>query len=96
MELKICHLYPDVMNLYGDSGNILCLQQRLRWRGIDSTVSRVMIGDSLSLSDFDLLFIGGGQDFEQEVLPTQDFYVNSQGQIVFFFQPALMTEPSPG
>lgn len=68
MELKICHLYPDVLNLYGDSGNIICLQQRLKWRGIDSSVSRVLIGSPLSLSDCDLLFIGGGQDFEQEVL----------------------------
>ncbi len=68
MELKICHLYPDVLNLYGDGGNIICLQQRLKWRGIDSCVSRVVIGDTLRLSDFDLLFIGGGQDFEQEVL----------------------------
>ena len=34
MELKICHLYPDVLNLYGDRGNILCLQKRLEWRGI--------------------------------------------------------------
>ena len=68
MELKICHLYPDVLNLYGDGGNIICMQQRLHWRGIRSEVSRVMIGDSLSLADYDLLFVGGGQDFEQEVL----------------------------
>ena len=68
MKLRICHLYPDVLNLYGDGGNIICMQQRLKWRGIDSEVTRVMIGDVLHLSDFDLLFIGGGQDFEQEVL----------------------------
>ena len=68
MKLRICHLYPDVLNLYGDGGNIICMQQRLKWRGIDSDVTRVMIGDSLKLSDYDLLFIGGGQDFEQEVL----------------------------
>jgi len=68
MELKICHLYPDVLNLYGDGGNIICMQQRLKWRGIDSDVTRVMIGDRLKLSEYDLLFIGGGQDFEQEVL----------------------------
>ena len=68
MELKICHLYPDVLNLYGDGGNIICMQQRLKWRGIDSKVCRVLIGDSLQLADFDLLFVGGGQDFEQEVL----------------------------
>ena len=68
MELKICHLYPDVLNLYGDGGNIICMQQRLSWRGIESRVSRIMIGDPLMLSEYDLLFIGGGQDFEQEVL----------------------------
>ena len=68
MEFKICHLYPDILNLYGDNGNIICLQQRLRWRGISSEVSRVMIGDRLYLKDCDLLFIGGGQDFEQELL----------------------------
>ncbi|MER2235385.1 MAG: glutamine amidotransferase [Candidatus Limivicinus sp.] len=68
MELKICHLYPDVLNLYGDTGNILCMRRRLAWRGIDSSVNRVRVGESLDLSDCDLLLIGGGQDFEQEVL----------------------------
>ncbi len=68
MELKICHMYPDVLNLYGDRGNVKCLQQRLRWRGIDSTVERLPIGAQARLGDFDLVFIGGGQDFEQQVL----------------------------
>ena len=68
MELKICHMYPDVLNLYGDRGNVKCLQQRLRWRGIDSTVERLPIGTQARLGDFDLVFIGGGQDFEQQVL----------------------------
>ncbi len=68
MELNICHLYPDVLNLYGDGGNILCLQKRLAWRGIDVSVARLPIGSPTSLSGFDLVFIGGGQDFEQQVL----------------------------
>jgi CobQ-like glutamine amidotransferase family enzyme len=68
MELKICHLYPDVLNLYGDRGNILCMQKRLAWRGIACTVTELPIGESASLSDFDLFFIGGGQDFEQGLL----------------------------
>ena len=68
MELNICYLYPDVLNLYGDGGNIICLQRRLQWRGIKSNVTRAGIGDKVSLADFDLMFIGGGQDFEQEVL----------------------------
>ena len=68
MELKICHLYPDVLNLYGDRGNIICLQKRLLWRGIESSVTELPVGASSAFSGFDLFFIGGGQDFEQEVL----------------------------
>ena len=68
MELNICHLYPDILNLYGDRGNILCMRKRLAWRGIDVNVDEVSIGQKLEASKYDLLFIGGGQDFEQEVL----------------------------
>lgn len=68
MELKICHMYPDVLNLYGDRGNVICMTQRLKWRGIGASVTKLPIGDSLPLSGFDLVFIGGGQDFEQQVL----------------------------
>ena len=68
MELKICHLYPDILNLYGDRGNILCMEKRLRWRGIDVATEGVSIGDTLDASKYDLIFVGGGQDFEQEVL----------------------------
>ena len=68
MELNICHLYPDVLNLYGDGGNIRCLTQRLAWRGIEAKVAKMPIGDKTSLTGFDLVFIGGGQDFEQQVL----------------------------
>lgn len=68
MELKICHLYPDVLNLYGDGGNIRCMQQRLLWRGIGAEVERLTIGSKTSLAGFDVVFIGGGQDFEQQVL----------------------------
>ena len=68
MELKICHLYPDVLNLYGDTGNIICMKNRLMWRGIDVSVTNLPIGETQSLAEFDLFFLGGGQDFEQEVL----------------------------
>ena len=68
MELKIAHLYPDVLNLYGDGGNIMCLQKRLVWRGLGASVARLPLGSRESLSGFDLVFIGGGQDFEQQVL----------------------------
>ena len=68
MELKICHMYPDVLNLYGDRGDIYTMCKRLSWRGIKSEVTRLPIGESASLASFDLIFIGGGQDFEQQVL----------------------------
>lgn len=68
MELKICHLYPDVLNLYGDRGNILCMRRRLSWRGIDCSVTELPLGVQDDLTGYDLFFIGGGQDFEQTVL----------------------------
>lgn len=67
-ELKICHLYPDILNLYGDRGNIICMQKRMEWRGIKTEVTGISVGDALKIDDYDLFFIGGGQDFEQGVL----------------------------
>ena len=68
MELKICHMYPDVLNLYGDRGDVLCMTRRLGWRGLGCSVTKLPIGETARLADFDLVFIGGGQDFEQQVL----------------------------
>ena len=68
MQLKICHMYPDVLNLYGDRGNVLCMTRRLAWRGIYASVTKLPIGRRESLAGFDIVFIGGGQDFEQQVL----------------------------
>ena len=68
MELKICHLYRDVMNLSGDRGNVTCMVKRLNWRGIDVFTSGVGVGQSLSASAFDLFFIGNGQPFTQPLL----------------------------
>lgn len=68
MELNICHLYPDVLNLYGDRGNIIAMQRRLQARGIAVSVHTCSIGEKLDASAHDLFFIGGGQDFEQEIL----------------------------
>ena len=65
MELKICHLYPDVLNLYGDVGNIICMKKRLQWRGIDVSVTDVKMGQELDGEAFDLIFIGSGREDEQ-------------------------------
>ena len=80
MELRICHMYPDVLNLYGDGGNIISLSQRLRWRGIGAEVTKLPIGSRAKLADFDLVFIGGGQDFEQQVL-LEDLHRGKDGEI---------------
>ena len=68
MELHIVHIYPDLLNLYGDRGNVLCLMRRMEWRGMEARVTPIAAGGDQSLSGADLIFIGGGQDFEQEVL----------------------------
>ncbi|HBP37757.1 MAG TPA: glutamine amidotransferase [Clostridiales bacterium] len=68
LQLRICHLYPDLLNLYGDRGNILALQRRCAWRGIESRVAAVSLGQPFIASDYDLVFLGGGQDYEQNLL----------------------------
>jgi len=68
MELKICHLYPDALNLYGDGGNVTCLRRRLEWRGIQVSVDGCGIGQELKASQYDLFVIGAGQHFEQGIL----------------------------
>lgn len=69
MKIKIMHLYPDLLNLYGDRGNIECLKRRLIWRGIDAEVVSHTCDDSgFNLSDVDILFLGGGSDREQKIV----------------------------
>lgn len=65
--LRICHLYPDLLNLYGDRGNIIVLTQRARWRGIDVTVTDAGLGDRVDPREADLFFIGGGEDRQQRI-----------------------------
>ncbi len=67
-QLKICHLYPDLLNTYGDMGNILALKRRAQWRNIDVSVTNVTIGDSFNSEEYDIVFLGGGQDYEQEII----------------------------
>jgi len=65
MQIRLAHLYPDLMNIYGDRGNVLVLVNRARQRGIDIVVSEVSIGQALDPAAHDLYFFGGGQDREQ-------------------------------
>jgi lipid II isoglutaminyl synthase (glutamine-hydrolysing) len=66
--LRLVHLYPDLMSVYGDRGNVLALRRRAAWRDIDLEVSELTVGDRLDPEEADLIFFGGGQDREQEVV----------------------------
>lgn len=68
MIIRIAHLYPDMLNLYGDRGNIIALTERMKARNIDVITDAITMGKSFNADDYDILFIGGGQDFEQDVL----------------------------
>lgn len=68
VSIRIAHLYPDMLNLYGDRGNIIVLSERMKARGFDVLTDRITMGKSFRADDYDILFIGGGQDFEQDVL----------------------------
>jgi len=63
--LRLCALYPDLMNIYADRGNILLLERRCAWRGIGFTVTAAGIGDEIDPGAHDLFYIGGGQDRDQ-------------------------------
>ena len=66
MRLTIGHLYPDLFNLYGDGGNVLCLQKRLAWRGIEAQVVPVAAGERIDFSGLDIICWGGAPDRGQE------------------------------
>jgi lipid II isoglutaminyl synthase (glutamine-hydrolysing) len=75
MDLRIAFLYPELMNIYGDRGNILALSRRAQWRGIDVQVDKVTIGDRIDPDYYDFYFFGGGQD-KQQIAVSEDL----QGQ----------------
>lgn len=66
--LRLGHLYPTLMNVYGDRGNIICLQRRSRLRDIDLEVVPLEMGDAVDPAAFDLLFMGGAQDRDQRLV----------------------------
>jgi lipid II isoglutaminyl synthase (glutamine-hydrolysing) len=64
-DLTLVHLYPRSMNIYGDTGNLLCLRRRLEWRGLRVTVEHVDVGDRSELAAADIVVAGGGEDRAQ-------------------------------
>ena len=66
-ELRVCALYPDLMNIYADRGNLLVLERRCRWRGLDFSVTASGLGERLDPDGADLYYLGGGQDRDQKL-----------------------------
>jgi CobQ-like glutamine amidotransferase family enzyme len=65
--LRVCALYPDLMNIYADRGNLIVLERRCAWRGIDFELSSSGLGEQLDADAHDLFYIGGGQDRDQQL-----------------------------
>jgi CobQ-like glutamine amidotransferase family enzyme len=68
LKIVIGHLYPEYLNIYADRGNIAVFQRRAGARGLELAVEAVSVGDELRAGEHDLLYIGGGQDREQELI----------------------------
>lgn len=65
MELSVAHLYPQLLNLFGDGGNITALRKRCEWRGIKFNLEEINKGGQIDTSKYDLYFLGGGQEVQQ-------------------------------
>ncbi|NJL44622.1 MAG: glutamine amidotransferase [Leptolyngbyaceae cyanobacterium SM2_3_12] len=72
-SLTLTHLYPDYLNLYGDTGNLIVLKRRCQWLGIDCTLQSLSMADSPRPGETDFYFMGGGQDNDQ-VAVVEDFH----------------------
>ena len=71
--LRVCALYPTLMNIYADRGNLLMLERRCQWRGIGFELTGAGIGQALDPDAADLYYMGGGQDRDQMLCAT-DLY----------------------
>lgn len=81
MKLTIGYLYGDLMNIYGDTGNITVLTKRAEWRGIEVEVKNISIGDTLKKGEVDIFFFGGGQDQAQEQA-SKDLISSTKGNTI--------------
>lgn len=80
IKLTIGHFYPDLLNLYGDRGNVLALYRRAVKRNIKVEIIPISKGDELDADKLDICFIGGGQDSEQNIV--KDDFVNVKGPVI--------------
>ena len=66
--ITVCHLYPDLLNLYGDRGNVIAFLQRCRWRNIPVRLIETSVNEDIDFNQVDFLFLGGGSDTEQNII----------------------------
>jgi len=78
--LRVCALYPDLMNIYADRGNLLMLRRRCEWRGIGFSLTGVGLGKTLAPDSAELFYIGGGQDRDQR-LCAEDLYEHKRSAL---------------
>jgi len=78
--LRVCALYPDLMNIYADRGNLIVLERRCAWRGIAFEASASGLGDELDPEAHDLYYMGGGQDRDQR-LCAEDLLANKRSAL---------------
>ena len=103
-KITIGHLYPDLLNLYGDRGNIACMMQRCIWRGIEAETIEFNLGDSIDFSKLDIVLLGGGSDREQMIVCRKlqeiqaDFkeYVEDGGVVIAVSMPVVGFENHGG
>lgn len=67
MTLRICHLYPTLLSIAGDRGNLMAIEKRCEWRGLRTEVTEVPVGRDADFTEFDLILFHGGQDKEMDV-----------------------------
>ncbi len=77
-KINILHLYPDLLNMYGDKGNVSALLNRLKWRGIDAEVISKNAGEDISLEDIDIVLLGGGADKEEDIVRNELFKIKDK------------------
>lgn len=68
MKIVVGHLYPDLLNLYGDRGNIITFQKRCEWRDIECEVRKFTMEDEINFEELDIILLGGGSDREQKLV----------------------------
>jgi lipid II isoglutaminyl synthase (glutamine-hydrolysing) len=67
-KIVVGHLYPDYLNIYADRGNMAVLERRAAWRGIGFDYRTIGLGEQASPNEYDLYYVGGGQDREQALV----------------------------